>query len=226
MEWLEIIQMQKPIEDVGEYLNHVSRWPLFVNMASAAICMGISAVYHLFFVYSTGAYSFLAKLDYTGIVILCFGSAVSPTMYTYACSDVAHLRNFFMGCLIFTSVTVFLFTTLPYFARNDLKWLRGTMFVIFGISVSFPLLYSKFLFEESLILDTDVFLFALGGAFYIAGAVLYSTKVPERCKPGAYDICGHSHQIFHVCVFIGALIHYFESLKCFYRRQTHFCPIK
>ncbi len=56
MEWLEIVNTQKPIEDVSNYLNHVSRWPLFVNMSAAAICMGISALYHLFFVYSNGAF--------------------------------------------------------------------------------------------------------------------------------------------------------------------------
>jgi len=25
---------------------------------------------------------------------------------------------------------------------------------------------------------------------YLIGAVLYATKVPERCKPGAFDMCG------------------------------------
>lgn len=32
--------------------------------------------------------------------------------------------------------------------------------------------------------------YALGGVFYLLGAVLYSTRIPERCKPGAFDMCG------------------------------------
>ena len=90
MEWLEIVKREKPIvEDVDQYLNYVSRWPLFINMASAAICMGFSALFHLFFVYSPNVSSFLARLDYAGITILIFGSAMPSTNYLYACSEVA-----------------------------------------------------------------------------------------------------------------------------------------
>jgi len=47
-----------------------------------------------------------------------------------------------------------------------------------------------------------------GALIYVLGAVLYMTKVPERCKPGAFDICGHSHQLFHFCVVIACFVHY------------------
>lgn len=43
---------------------------------------------------------------------------------------------------------------------------------------------------------------------YAAGAVVYVSRVPERWKPGAFDLAGHSHQIFHVFVLVGALIHF------------------
>lgn len=42
---------------------------------------------------------------------------------------------------------------------------------------------------------------------YATGAVFYITRIPERWKPGAFDIAGHSHQIFHVFVVLGALAH-------------------
>ena len=35
--------------------------------------------------------------------------------------------------------------------------------------------------------------YILGGAAYLCGVSLYLSQVPERCKPGAFDICGHSH---------------------------------
>lgn len=28
---------------------------------------------------------------------------------------------------------------------------------------------------------------------YAIGGILYMAKVPERCKPGTFDMCGHSH---------------------------------
>ncbi|TKY73151.1 Heptahelical transmembrane protein 2 [Spatholobus suberectus] len=42
---------------------------------------------------------------------------------------------------------------------------------------------------------------------YATGAVFYVTRIPEQWKPGAFDIAGHSHQIFHVFVALGALAH-------------------
>jgi adiponectin receptor len=88
MDWLEVVDIN-PISDIDSYMNYVSKWPLFVHMASAAICLGLSAIYHLFFVYSMDAYSLLAKLDYAGITILIFGSTVPSIQYLYACNDVA-----------------------------------------------------------------------------------------------------------------------------------------
>jgi adiponectin receptor len=29
---------------------------------------------------------------------------------------------------------------------------------------------------------------------------MYATGVPERFKPGMFDLLGASHQIFHVCI--------------------------
>jgi len=79
MDWLDLIDLikkHKPVADIDSFLNYVSKWPLFIHLISAAICLGLSATYHLFFVYSPEACLMLAKLDYTGITILFFGSTV------------------------------------------------------------------------------------------------------------------------------------------------------
>jgi adiponectin receptor len=34
------------------------------------------------------------------------------------------------------------------------------------------------------------------------GALLYATGVPERLRPGTFDIFGASHQIFHICIVV------------------------
>ena len=74
-----------PIDDIYEFLNYVSRWPLFAHMASAAICLGCSAFYHLCFVKSIAVSNFLARLDYAGISILIGGSTMPPITYLFAC---------------------------------------------------------------------------------------------------------------------------------------------
>jgi len=37
---------------------------------------------------------------------------------------------------------------------------------------------------------------------------------------------GNSHQIFHVCVILGALIHLKNSIDMFHVRQLYPCPVK
>lgn len=47
---------------------------------------------------------------------------------------------------------------------------------------------------------------------YLTGTVFYVTRVPERWKPGSFDLAGHSHQIFHIFVIFGALAHYVAAV--------------
>jgi adiponectin receptor len=62
------------------------------------------------------------------------------------------------------------------------------------------------------------------GILYATGAVFYVTRIPERWKPGAFDIAGHSHQIFHVFVVLGALAHTTATLVIIdFRRASPTC---
>ncbi len=33
-------------------------------------------------------------------------------------------------------------------------------------------------------------------------------RIPERLNPGAFDVWGSSHQIFHIIVVFGAILHF------------------
>ncbi|MCB0370680.1 MAG: hemolysin III family protein [Bdellovibrionales bacterium] len=37
-------------------------------------------------------------------------------------------------------------------------------------------------------------------------------RCPERNNPGRYDICGHSHQIWHCLVVLGIVFTYFGCM--------------
>lgn len=154
MNWLDLSSIEKPIENIDQYMNYVSKWPLFVHMASATLCLGFSALYHLFFVYSKYASSILMKLDFAGIIILIFGSTMPSLEYLFACNPVfgkiisliiqIGMKYFFIGLLSFVSLGVFIVTMMPLFARPDFKWLRGLLFIFLGVSISSPLLYVYF----------------------------------------------------------------------------------
>jgi adiponectin receptor len=72
----------------------------------------------------------------------------------------------------------------------------------------------------------DLWPWATGGAFYVIGAVLYALNWPECwSKKGRFDYIGNSHNIFHVCIVIAALVHWFGSVRCFHERQLFVCPV-
>lgn len=61
------------------------------------------------------------------------------------------------------------------------------------------------------------------GIFYGLGVVVYATRVPERWKPGKFDLVGNSHQLFHVLVIAGAYTHYLAGLVYLEWRDTERC---
>lgn len=58
---------------------------------------------------------------------------------------------------------------------------------------------------------------------YLFGALLYATRTPERYFPGRCDFVGQSHQLFHVCVVVAAIVHYLGiTYKKKHRIKFHF----
>ena len=64
------------------------------------------------------------------------------------------------------------------------------------------------------------FLWILGGAFYIGGAIIYGIRLPERLFPKRMDYFGSSHNIFHFCVLIAAVIHFYGSMDNYNGRMV------
>lgn len=68
----------------------------------------------------------------------------------------------------------------------------------------------------------------LMGSFYLIGALMYATRIPERFLPGFFDYVGSSHQWFHVLVVLAVLIHY-KTTNTLYswlaNVQSEFCHL-
>jgi predicted membrane channel-forming protein YqfA (hemolysin III family) len=72
-------------KDADSILSYITIIPLMINLASAAFCLGCSAAFHLFYVKSPIFLNVLARLDYGGISVLIFGSALPIMYYSFAC---------------------------------------------------------------------------------------------------------------------------------------------
>ena len=49
-----------------------------------------------------------------------------------------------MTIVTVSALTMFIVTLLPAFSRPDFKWVRGSLFITLGITISSPLLYAIF----------------------------------------------------------------------------------
>ena len=75
--------------DAKKVMNETSVVPLTLNIFAACFCMGCSAIYHLFNVKNPEVAVNLARLDYAGISVLIYGSAIPAASYGFACERVA-----------------------------------------------------------------------------------------------------------------------------------------
>ena len=107
---------------------------------------------------------------------------------------------------------------------------KAFMFGGYGLSMMIPL--SHCLINE-IVYDNygDPFQFSgsfpyyiLLGVSYLSGLYIYTVRCPERHNPGKYNLCGHSHQIWHGMVVLGVFFTFLGALENFEMRKISTCP--
>uniref|UniRef100_A0A060T8J4 ARAD1D11902p n=1 Tax=Blastobotrys adeninivorans TaxID=409370 RepID=A0A060T8J4_BLAAD len=193
---------------VPEYLSTSWRdhaaFTIFV--AGCATCLGMSGVFHCLKSHSEVVASFGNKLDYFGIVVLIQASMVS--MIYYGLYDHPKLQSTFWGFTSVLGLGCTIASLSDRFRTPEWRPYRATMFVLYGLSGVLPVVAGVMVLGFAESWNRSQLPWLLSEAFlYISGAGLYAARVPERFKPGAFDLWGHSHQIFHVLVLLAAFSH-------------------
>jgi adiponectin receptor len=57
------------------------------------------------------------------------------------------------------------------------------------------------------------------------GVALFVLRFPERLSPGRFDLWLHSHNLFHMLVVAGAVLHYHASLVLLRWRDHQSCVV-
>ncbi|CAN1325984.1 Heptahelical transmembrane protein 2 [Linum perenne] len=93
-----------------------------------------------------------------------------------------------------------------------------------GFSGVVPAGHAVYLLWDHPIVSISVLLEVIMAVLYAAGTGFYVSRIPERWKPGAFDIAGQSHQIFHVFVVLAAVAHSFATLIVMdFRQRSPWC---
>ncbi|CAN6296117.1 unnamed protein product [Urochloa humidicola] len=188
----------------------VARWPFYAYMCGAMFCLLMSSACHLLACHSEHASYVFLRLDYAGITGLIVTSFYPLVYYTFLCDP--FYQTLYLGFITASGAAAVAVSLLPVFERPELRWARAGLFACMGMSGLVPIVHKLIVFgdrPEALI--TTGYEMAMG-ACYLAGVVVYATRVPERWMPGRFDLAGHSHQLFHTLVIAGAYAHYLAGL--------------
>jgi len=111
----------------------------------------------------------------------------------------------------------------PQFAfYHEDKFFMGRLILMAGMAVSgvIPTIHAYYLpqrlpLEGTMSLD-DIYsgVYTMYAMFGI-GLLFYVSKFPECYWPGRFDIWFHSHQLWHILVFLGTLVHYGNCLNIY-----------
>lgn len=212
------------------YDNYLGFWEKanFLQFGgAAAFCMFLSALFHSVKSHSVKVCKFGNQCDYFGIIVMITCSLISIMLFAF--HDVPYWRNGFIGLFLILGAICTKVTFDKKFSTPTYRPFRSMMFILFGLSGALPVIAAVKLFGyEDAFERSNAKWLILEGVFYIAGAVLYAMRLPERLthkeealdifgKPiaGKFDVLGHSHQIFHVMVVIAAYCHWRALGGCY-----------
>lgn len=191
-------------------------------MAGSLMCLGCSSVSHLLACHSRRFNNFLWSLDYAGISFMIVTSFFPPIYYAFLCQPLP--RFLYLATISFLALLASCAFLSPVLNAPEYRKPRALLFLAMGFSGVVPAVHAAAQNWGDPACRVVLALEALMGAAYGAGAWVYASRVPERWKPGAFDLAGHSHQIFHLLVIAGALLHYAAIAVLLDWRDAFPCP--
>lgn len=202
-------------------VHRIPRWPFFAFLGGAMFCLLASSVCHLLSCHSRRMAYIMLRLDYAGIAALISTSFYPPVFYSFMCDP--FFCSLYLGAITLLGCMTIIVSLLPVFQNPEYRAIRAGLFFSMGVSGVVPVLHKLIVFwHRPEALHTTQYE-VLMGILYGLGAVVYATRIPERWRPGRFDIAGHSHQLFHVLVVAAAYTHYRSGLVYLNWRDLQGC---
>ncbi|KAJ5806781.1 hypothetical protein N7474_010373 [Penicillium riverlandense] len=185
-----------------------------IYLTTSMICFGISSTYHTLLCHSPHFAGLWARFDYVAIVFQILGSFISGIYIGFYCEP--HLQKLYWLMIGILGLLTGLVVVHPRLQSKEWRILRLSTFVATGLSAFAPITHASSLFPyEQLDQQAGLRYYYLEGLVLIIGVLFYATNFPESWKPEYFDIWGASHQIFHVLVFMAAVLHFYGILVAF-----------
>jgi adiponectin receptor len=200
----------------------LERWPIYAFLASAVACLTCSVVFHLLYCKSQAAFNFMVRLDYSGVCCLIAGSYLPWIYYTFYCMPIC--QAVYLTIVAVLGLSTFGLSLFERFSTPEHVLAKTCTFVSFGLFAFIPWGHALVVFgPTSKTVESFLVPLMLEGAAYLTGASIFIKKFPENVIPGYVDRAGHSHNLWHLLVLVGALSHCFLCFQQFNFRQQQMC---
>ena len=161
-----------------------------------------------------------------GIVLLIWGSNLTIAHFLFRPRLLVQLA--YVVSITVLSLAVAVVMVSPRFGGPEWRKFRAGLFSLLGLFGVAPAVQYA-ISPDFKVNPAPLFLLVLEGALYLFGAFLFAARIPERfahpgrclhrCCPGvSFDFFGHSHQLFHLLVVGGAVVHYYNCYELFVYR--------
>lgn len=158
--------------------------------------------------------------DLVGILVAILGCYIPGLYYAFYCRP--EPQYLYLGVL-----AAFMFMSVVFMChRNYLScswnWKRKCHLLLLTIFGIVPTIHWSVISEATEVqqfLPKVIILYGiLGCAFFF-----YTSRVPESCLPGKFDIIGHSHNIWHILVALSLLYWRNATIQLMVYRYNHQC---
>ena len=120
----------------------ISRWPIFVFLVSAMLCLLFSAVFHLFYSMSPYVSKKTQSLDYAGISLLISGSTFPPLVYGFACNPIIYIIYETIICS--ACIIVFVISLFDILHKPEYWKIKGIVYGSLGTFACAPSIHLLF----------------------------------------------------------------------------------
>jgi len=194
---LALLQVCMEIARTGDPAVQVELLWVLALVAATAYAMLASFSYHLCTCSAFRTRTCAHRMDLSGIVGLIVMSYFSAVAVGYKCWP--QLRQFYLIFSAVVSLAVAAPMSRPSLVLGDLKRHMITCCAA-GL---LPAIHWLCISPSADIWVAGPYILSMFSC-YAVGAALFVTRWPECRWPGKFDLLGHSHQLWHVCVVLAA----------------------
>ena len=201
-------------------ISRATQWseqlPLIIWTAGNSILFAGSSIAHTFNSISVKWRKRVFLLDYSGISFGASGTVLAYCTYLPESVMIMNSKNLYLficSVLCLIGIIGCSLAMVNFAGSKFAPLMKVCSYGLVAIAGNIPMLNYTMQgsFEEEVHAQTHdqiTTMFLIYAVLKLTGGIINATTIPERLKPGSFDCIGHSHQIFHIFIFLAIALQY------------------